>query len=197
MNKRSRSFRRSSQIQEYTLKTTRKRIFYLDNLRAFLVILVVIHHTAITYGASGSWFYIEYTGEDLRTIIPLTLLASVDQSFFMGLLFLVAGYFTPGSYDHKGAKTFLKDRFIRFGAPIVFYIVFFNPYLQYQHLAREAGSNSTYVAFWINSLSRLEHIALGPLWFIELLLIFSVGYVLWRRFAPQTEDTSRQEALEL
>ena len=35
------------------------RLLFMDNLRVFLTILVVLHHLAITYGASGSWFYLE------------------------------------------------------------------------------------------------------------------------------------------
>ena len=33
------------------------RLHYLDYLRAGVVALVFLHHTAITYGASGSWYY--------------------------------------------------------------------------------------------------------------------------------------------
>ena len=35
------------------------RLFYIDNLRIFLISLVVFHHFAITYGASGDWYYNE------------------------------------------------------------------------------------------------------------------------------------------
>ena len=31
----------------------------LDALRAALTVLVLLHHTAITYGAIGGWFYRE------------------------------------------------------------------------------------------------------------------------------------------
>jgi peptidoglycan/LPS O-acetylase OafA/YrhL len=30
-----------------------KRIFYIDNIRLFLTILVILHHVAIVYGGSG------------------------------------------------------------------------------------------------------------------------------------------------
>jgi fucose 4-O-acetylase-like acetyltransferase len=36
-----------------------QRDFYFDRLRTVLTALVILHHTAITYGASGGWFWQE------------------------------------------------------------------------------------------------------------------------------------------
>ena len=33
----------------------KKRLIYVDNLRLYLIILVVLHHIAIAYGGSGGW----------------------------------------------------------------------------------------------------------------------------------------------
>ena len=33
----------------------------------------------------------------------------------MGLFFMIAGCFTPGSYDRKGHRRFLKERLLRLG----------------------------------------------------------------------------------
>ena len=35
----------------------RERDFYIDCLRSVMITLVVLLHTALTYGASGLWFY--------------------------------------------------------------------------------------------------------------------------------------------
>ena len=43
------------------------------------------------------------------------LLAAVDQAFFMGMFFLVAGYYTPGSWRRKGTTRFAADRLLRLG----------------------------------------------------------------------------------
>src|SRR4051812_5949104 len=39
--------------------TAPKRLEHLDALRLVLTVLVIVHHTVITYGAGGSWFYTE------------------------------------------------------------------------------------------------------------------------------------------
>ncbi len=36
-----------------------QRDLYIDRLRVVMTALVVLHHTAITYGAPGGWFWNE------------------------------------------------------------------------------------------------------------------------------------------
>jgi len=102
------------------------RFLYLDNLRMAVITFVVLMHTAIIYGAMGDWYYRE-TGETgtLFSIIA-ALLGGIGTAFVMGLLFLIAGYFTPRSYDRKGAGHFLLDRLKRLGLPLLFYEVVIN-----------------------------------------------------------------------
>jgi hypothetical protein len=74
-----------------------------------MVLLVVFHHAAITYGAAGGWYYREVpTNGTLETRL-LVLLCAVDQAYFMGLLFLLAGYFTPGSLARHGISRYAKE----------------------------------------------------------------------------------------
>src|SRR5271157_4133423 len=95
------------------------RLFFVDHLRAFLIILVIMHHLAITYGASGSFYYHDTT--NTLTALLLTILVTIDQAFFMGLFFLISAYFTPGAYDRKGTGPFLRDRLLRLGIPLLIY----------------------------------------------------------------------------
>src|ERR1700730_8163280 len=48
-------------IQQDIAATKSPRLFFMDNLRVFLTILVIMHHLAITYGAAGSWYYYDPT----------------------------------------------------------------------------------------------------------------------------------------
>jgi uncharacterized membrane protein YcfT len=60
-----------------------KKILYLDNLKVGLIALVVLHHAAITYGAEGAWYYTQKTTY-IGAVIPMLLLVTINQSFFMG-----------------------------------------------------------------------------------------------------------------
>ena len=103
------------------------RAYYIDRIRVILTALVVLHHTAITYGAPGGWYYRELPTTASLTGILFTLFVSTNQAYFMGFFFLIAGYFTPASYDRKGPGKFLVDRLIRLGIPLALYGVLLDP----------------------------------------------------------------------
>jgi len=164
--------------------SAKPRLFFVDNLRILLITLVVLHHLAITYGHSGGWYYYEGQPDELTTIL-FTIFNAVNQAFFMGFFFMISAYFTPDSYDRKGTGPFLKDRFLRLGIPLLFYIIIIEPLLVYVLMANTRGFEGS---LW-QGLTRyfegqyLENFSLGtgPLWFVETLLIFAVIYALWRR----------------
>jgi peptidoglycan/LPS O-acetylase OafA/YrhL len=90
-----------------------QRTYYIDRLRVLLTALVLFHHTAITYGAAGGWFYYELHPSAAGSSLLLTTFCAINQAYFMGFFFLLAGYFTPGSYQRKGWCRFLLDRAVR------------------------------------------------------------------------------------
>ncbi len=161
------------------------RLLFMDNLRVFLTILVVLHHLAITYGASGSWFYRERPTTELAGTL-LSLLTLLDHFYFMGLFFLIAGYFVPGALDRKGPIQFLKDRLVRLGIPLVAYSFLISPFVLYIKGTQEgwwAGSLGQFVLrYW-----RELWFSPGPLWFVEALLIFSLAYVLGRAILSRVQ----------
>jgi peptidoglycan/LPS O-acetylase OafA/YrhL len=59
----------------------------IDALRATLTLLVVFHHAAITYGASGSWFYTEIKPSGAPSSLLLTIFCAYNQAFFMARSF--------------------------------------------------------------------------------------------------------------
>lgn len=102
---------------------------FIDRLRVALTALVVFHHAAITYGAVGGWYWaeVENHGDLSLSSKILTLFCAVNQAYFMGFFFLLAGYFTPPSYDKKGPRQFFTDRLIRLGVPLLIYAFFLHP----------------------------------------------------------------------
>jgi glucan biosynthesis protein C len=158
------------------------RIFFIDNLRILLISLVIMQHLSITYGGPGSWYYDEVEA-DQATGIVLSWHNATNQAFFMGFLFLIAGYFTAASYDRKGPRRFLKDRLLRLGIPILCYDLVIGPLVAYPLIRTGAWTSfSSYREYLIRYYSRF-HVGTGPLWFVEALLIFATFYVLWRKFA--------------
>ncbi|MBW8348833.1 acyltransferase family protein [Bacillus sp. IITD106] len=167
----------------------KERLFYIDRLRTLLTILVILHHTSITYGGEGSWYYIESVGDDLTpTKAMLSLFNGVNQAFFMGFFFLISGYFTPGAYDRKGTTRFLTDRFIRLGVPLLAYLLVIGPGLIYALNFAETTSLWSFYKEWVLTFKILDF---GPLWFVETLLYFAVIYAGYRWF--KKESTKKLE----
>ena len=91
----------------------------LDALRGALAVLVVLHHTAITYGAIGGWYYRELPPDGGLASTLLVFFCTFNQAFFMGLFFLLAGYHTPAALARDGALRFLAGRGLRLGLPLL------------------------------------------------------------------------------
>src|SRR6187549_1326505 len=155
---------------------------YIDHLRVVLTVLVILHHAAIVYGGSGSWYW----KQDPETPSRLLLLFNaVNQSYFMGFFFLLAGYFTPRSFDRKGAGPYLAERFLRLGVPLLAYFLILSPLTI--ALARTTRGEAFWPGWWERILNRDGEP--GPLWFAEALLFFALAYAAWRavRKTPGTD----------
>ncbi len=153
----------------------RPRTDFIDRLRVVLTALVIVHHAAITYGGSGGWFYREVTDDGLSSSRALTLLTAVNQAFFMGMFFLIAGYFTPASLAKKGAARFLVDRLVRLGVPLLVFGFVLGPL---SAALAGAPAGQPVIGRWIEMMARGVFI-IGPLWFALALLVFALGWVVW------------------
>jgi peptidoglycan/LPS O-acetylase OafA/YrhL len=93
---------------------------FLDHLRWGVIALVVTVHAAVTYSGVGGWYYHEPARLGTPSLVAFLAYETHLQAFFMGLLFLVSGFLTPGAFDRKGARQFLSDRVMRLGVPTAF-----------------------------------------------------------------------------
>jgi surface polysaccharide O-acyltransferase-like enzyme len=155
-----------------------KKLFYIDNLKIILTVLVILHHTVIAYGAAGGWYYTQKTAL-MGAIVPMTIFVSLNQSFFMGFFFLLAAFFTPSSYDRKGSGRFLSDRLLRLGVPLLFYSFILSPFVSFlvYHYTEHP------INYWQYLNGYDNWIEFGVLWFVAALLLFTLVYVLWKKVA--------------
>ena len=154
------------------------RMFYIDNMRVFLIILVLVGHMAITYGASiGDWYYHEQGEVNEVFSIVAALLLGIGASFLLGLFFMIAGFFTPGKLRKQGVAKYILDRLVRLGIPLVFYALLINPLVTYW-AAVHGGYVGSFFQYVRSHLPDLQNASVGPLWFVETLLIFSLIYAL-------------------
>jgi hypothetical protein len=158
----------------------------LDALRSTLTLLVLFHHSAITYGAIGGWFYREVPTDGRLETKLLIFFCTLNQAYFMGLFFLLAGYFTPGSVDRNGSLAYVRERLLRLGLPLIVFGFLIGP-------VTIALAQTTYGRPFLSTLLRLWDRGTfenGPLWFVQALLIFSIGYVAWLGIASRFRSES-------
>ena len=170
---------------------TKKRVFYLDNIRLLVIMLVVVMHLSTTYSGMGSWYYQEARALSAPEEAFFSFFQSFLQSFFMGFLFLIAGYFVPRAYDRKGFGKFIKDRAVRLGIPALLYMFVIDPFTEYVLLGSHSPGQG-FFSFYVENITSLHFLSgSGPLWFALALLIFTVIYALIRLITGKTHTASR------
>jgi glucan biosynthesis protein C len=166
------------------------RMLFVDNLRSAVIILVILHHVAVVYAANTPFYYVEPHGA--LTTGVLVVFQILNQAWFMGAFFLLSGCFSPGSLDRKGSRTFLKDRLVRLGIPILFYSFILSPIASIG--IYQMPVSLTHITTPL-SWARYPHfINFGPLWFAVMLLLFDFGYVGVRALTRKRAARSGRDA---
>lgn len=149
------------------------RVYWIDTLRIALTVLVLAHHSGVTYGHIPVWFYNEAPAPTDPTAAFLDILVVINQSFFMGLFFFISGYFVPRSIDRKGPGAFSRDRLIRLGLPLLAFVLILRPIVNL-HAYLTTPDLPPFPLYYVLSWDP------GPTWFLEVLLVFSLIYAGYR-----------------
>jgi glucan biosynthesis protein C len=149
-----------------------QRLYFVQWLRVFLVSLVVAHHAGQPYGPTGGAWPVH----DPASSPLLGAFFALNAAYFMGFFFLIAGYFTPGSFDRKGGAAFTRDRLLRLGVPLV--VLTFSVFALVAYSSQDA--TTSFVAFYVRDYIGRWQIEMGHLWFVAQLLAMSLIYALAR-----------------
>ncbi len=142
-----------------------KRLYFFDNLRVALTVLLIAHHVGQAYGPTGG----EWPIQEAARASLLGPFFTVNRSFFMSLFFMISGYFSAISCDQKGPYAFLRSRLLRLGVPVVLWaLIVAVPFQIFFVRAPNGGLGSPWP------------LDVGHLWFLEHLLILSAVYAFWR-----------------
>ena len=90
------------------------RIYFLDNLRTFLIFLVVVLHAGLVYEAilENTWIVVDPVKNNSIGLIRMYL-----DLFVMFSIFFVSGYFVRNSAIKQNSWDFLKSKFKRIMFP--------------------------------------------------------------------------------
>ena len=148
----------------------------LGYLRAFVVVLVLAHHSVIAYSVFARFNSQHFLwGEplvDTQRWFGFDLLVLYNDLFFMPLMFFLSGLFVWPSLMHKGKRAFVRDRVLRLGLPFAVGVLFLMP-LAYYPSFRMTGTDIGIFSFWQQCFS-VRNWPGGPMWFIWVLLVFDL-----------------------
>lgn len=162
-----------------------KRLDYIDNLRWVMIVLVVGMHAAVTYSNNGFWYYNAHTKPDFATNMFFMAFQTGLQSFFMGFMFMLAGYFVPTAYDKKGFGRFLGDRLYRLGLPTLLYV--FGIHIGMGYLLLHWNGQTPFFTAYLGYLTGMYWVdGTGPMWFAVALLAFTLVYAVLRLLTSRT-----------
>lgn len=161
-------------------------LHYIDRLRIVITVMVVAHHGAQAYAPTGGAWPVS---EPERSAL-LGPFLSVNAGFFMGLFFLLSGYFVPGSLARKGPLRFVLDRLARLGVPLV--VIAFGVFALIGY--GDAGDGRSFWAYYRDVYIGDWKVQYGPLWFVFHLLVYSLAYVVLAACIPALRTARREEA---
>lgn len=156
------------------------RLAYLDNIKTLLIAGIIAAHGVTSYSTFGSWTYQDLQEVTLSPVAETIFVAAVvalGGLFLMALFFLISGLFTQDSLVRKGTSRFVSDRLLRLGIPFAVYTLVVWPLLEYG-LHESILHNRSYWASFMDTDPILDS---GPMWFVGVLLFFSLALVVRRR----------------
>jgi len=159
---------------------TSDRLHALDAVRAFALLLGVVHHATLSF--------IPGTGlapvEDVSPSAPLALLAAVGHIFRMPLFFLMAGLFARMMLHRKGVRGFCADRLQRILVPLVVAWIVFVPLIN--AIWSWGLTGSVYHSPLLTWPLSLATFPTSYLWFLYYLLLIYGLALLARQVAVRT-----------
>ncbi|MBP5709058.1 MAG: acyltransferase [Bacteroidales bacterium] len=166
------------------MDTNKSRLHWLDNLRWFTVILVLVYHVFYLFNNKGvlggiGGFVADPKGQ------PQDVITYILYPWFMMLLFLVAGISAKYALDKHSNREFIASRTRKLLVPAtigLFVFQWMTGYFNIQIAGVSQGISDKIST--IPSVARYlscVFVGIGPLWFIQDLWIFSLLLVLIKK----------------
>ncbi|MHC4661803.1 MAG: acyltransferase family protein [Planctomycetota bacterium] len=165
--------------------TPGKRDTPIDYLRSYIIVNVVMVHSALAY---ASFSTIDRT-QFLRATAPvvdtcqwvaLDLFAPFVDTFIMPLMFFISGLFVFTGLDRKGSGGFFVARLKRLGIPFIFGLFLIIPLMYWPaYLIVDPEPEKPYLVLFFRNGGMSGHF-----WFLWVLLAFNGIVALTNRLAP-------------
>lgn len=171
----------------YTANPSRQRMFFLDNIRYFIVFCVVVLHAALAYSKFTPWWPVREVDPDMTPVFDVIVL--ITDVFIMPIMFFIAGFFALKSIRKRGPWLFIRSKLARIGIPLVVGATAIVPIISYiyEYFRSTDAASHGYLAYWLKYLSGYRNFYVGYItsfaqpshnyfWFLSLLLWFFIAF---------------------
>lgn len=154
-----------------------KRLWFLDNLRTFAVLLGLLCTLAGAYTVFPSQLSIRTASHWIGFDVFYEGAAAIS----LAALFFISGYFGASDLRIHVLKSFFQKKWKRLGGPWLFGILLMAPEMAYLSYINNGGTSNFFnfyaYHFWNNAFTQ------GPFWFLSVLLFLFLclmGAKKWR-----------------
>jgi peptidoglycan/LPS O-acetylase OafA/YrhL len=151
----------------------------IDNLRAFVILLVLSFHSVLAYIQflpphpfafdDPPFLWRAFPIVDPQRWFGFDLFCAWQDVFLMSFFLLLSGLFTWPSLTRKGPRAFLADRLFRLGLPFAAVVILLVPLAHYPTYLQTAADPS--LADFLRHWRQLPFWPSGPMWFLWILLV--------------------------
>lgn len=158
------------------------RVHYMDNLRAYAMLLGVFFHAALAYSPMLNQIWL---AADSQHSVLMDIFAYFSHTFRMPLFFLIAGFFAALLIEKRGENGMLKHRLLRITLPFVIFLPLV--IISFALLVGWALENVEHKSPMLNLFAMMSQLPEPPqpplttthLWFLyQLTFFYLVTYVL-------------------
>jgi len=168
----------------------------LDNLRGFVILMVLAFHSFMAYMASLPLSPLPFDAPpydwqahpiiDKRRWLGFDLFGAFQFLHLMQLMFFLSGLFVWPSLVRKGTTPFLRDRVLRLGVPFVVDVFLLMP-LAYFPVYYVRSVDPNWSVFWSQWIA-LPFWPSGPIWFLWFVLVLNIVAAGLYSLAPRTKE---------
>lgn len=167
-----------------------KRYYAFDSLRAIMMLLGIVIHSAMSYSNSNDMTW-PLRSKDMSDLF--LFLVDFLHAFRMPVFFLIAGFFGAFLFFNKSPKQMLRNRFKRIFLPFLLFLFVLNPFVTYAYKYCKAVFNEEIpVALSTHFSSLWSYIPFGlfHLWFLYYLFIISLLVYLFSKLTKRISASS-------
>jgi glucan biosynthesis protein C len=146
-----------------------ERLYYLDWLRVFAVLLLIPYHTGMIF------VNVDFHIKNNTTSTGLTIFNGFIDNWHMPLFFLLAGASTWFALNKRPPFVYIKERFLRLIIPLVFGILIIIPPQIFYEKIQKTGFSGNYIDFYYKLFNGIYTFTWNHLWFLCYLFFISLS----------------------